>query len=250
MEIDLDALRVLRSGRSVVDGVSLTVGEGECVGLIGPNGAGKTSLLRAAIGLLHAASGTSSLAALPPGARARAVAWLPQAREVVWPVTVGTLVGLGRLPFGPVRPGDPAVERAMRRMGLGPLRDRRATELSGGEQARALIARALAQEAPVTLADEPVAGLDPAAQIAAMRVFRALADEGRTVVVAMHDLGLAARHCTRLVAISRGRIEADGTPAEVLAPGVVARVFGIRSAFAEGPEGPVFQALDVIGASE
>src|SRR5690606_3942551 len=127
------------------------------------------------------------------------------------------------------------------------LAKRPATELSGGELARVLIARVLAQDTPVILADEPTAGLDPAAQIAAMEVFAALAREGRGVVVALHDLGLAARHCTRLVALSAGRVVADGAPVEALAPEVLAKVFGIEAFFETGAAGSVFQPLRVIG---
>jgi iron complex transport system ATP-binding protein len=244
--LTLDRLTVRRASCPVVDGVTLTVAPGECVGLIGPNGAGKTTLMRGALGLLPAASGTSSLVALPPAQRALAAAWMPQSREIVWPVTVAALVALGRLPHGPASEDHPAVTRALDRMGLTAFRNRRATELSGGEQARVLIARALAQDAPLLMADEPVAGLDPAAQIGAMRVFRALADEGRGVVVALHDLGLAARHCTRLIALSGGRVVADGPPRDVLMPDTLSRVFHIRAAFAEGPDGATFQSLDVV----
>jgi iron complex transport system ATP-binding protein len=246
----VENLSVRRRGVAVVDAVTLSVGPGEVVGLIGPNGAGKTTLLRAAMGLLPF-SGTSSLAALPARDRARAAAFLPQAREVAWPVSVEVLVALGRGPHlgaGGIAEADrAAVERALDRMGIAALRARPATELSGGEQARALIARVLAQETPLILADEPVAGLDPAAQIATMEVFAALAGEGRGVLASIHDLGLAVRHCTRLVALSRGRLLADGAPADVLTPEVLAQVFGIAAHFEATPQGPVFQALRVLG---
>lgn len=231
-------LRVSRGPRRVLDGISLTVQPGEFVGLLGRNGAGKTTLMRAALGLI-AHEGASSLAALPPAARARQVAWMPQAREIAWAVTVEDVVSLGRLAHGTPKPA--AVEAALARMGLGPLRLRKATELSGGEQARTLIARALAQETPLLLADEPVAGLDPAQQINTMQTFRDLADEGKSVMASLHDLGLAARHCTRLVAIAGGKIVADGPPARVLRPLVMAEVFGVEGHFAQTPDGPVFQ---------
>lgn len=246
----LEGLTVRRSRGVVLDGVNLTVGPGEFVGLIGPNGAGKTTLLRAAMGLLPA-DGRSNLAVLAPRARARAAGFLPQAREVAWPVSVAALVALGRGPhLGPGGLSDEdraAVDRAMARMRIGALAERPATALSGGELARVLIARVLAQETPLILADEPTAGLDPAAQIATMQVFAGLAQEGRGVVVALHDLGLAARHCTRLVALAGGRIAAEGAPAEVLAPEVLARVFGIEAFFETGADGPVFQPLRVLG---
>ncbi len=245
----LDTIAVSRGRRPVLGGVTLAVEEGELVGLIGPNGAGKTTLLRAAMGLLHCA-GHSSLADLAPRARAHAAAFLPQAREVAWPVSVEVLVALGRSPHlgaGGIGEADrAAVARAMARMQVAHLASRPATELSGGELARVLIARVLAQETPLVLADEPTAGLDPAAQIATMEVFGALAAEGKGVLVALHDLGLAARHCTRLVALSAGRVAAEGQPEAVLAPEVLAEVFGIAAHFEAGPEGPVFQPLRVL----
>jgi iron complex transport system ATP-binding protein len=240
----LDALTVRRGACPVVDEVSLRVAPGEFIGLLGPNGAGKTSLLRGALGLLPA-TGASSLARLSPEARARAAAWLPQSREIAWGMTVADVVALGRLPH---RGTDTApVERALARMGLSYYRDRVATQLSGGEQARVLIARALAQESPLILADEPIAGLDPAAQIATMRIFADHAASGGAVVASLHDLGLAARHCTRLWVMHQGRLAADGAPDAVLTPDLLARVFQIRAHFAQTPDGPVFQPLATLG---
>lgn len=238
--LTLTDLSVQRGARRVLHRISLEIRPGEFVGLLGRNGAGKTTLLRAAQGLI-AAQGQSSLAALGPAARARKVAWLPQQREIAWALPVRDVVALGRIAH---RDRAPAViEAAMARMGLSALADRPATELSGGEQARVLIARALAQETPLLLADEPVAGLDPAQQINTMQTFRALAGEGRCVVAALHDLGLAARHCTRLVALAGGRVVADGPPAEVLLPEVMAEVFGVEGVLLDSPEGPLFQPL-------
>lgn len=236
--LQLQALTVRRGQCPVVDAVDLTVSAGEFVGLLGPNGAGKTSLLRGALGLLPH-EGQSNLSALPPGVRARAAAFLPQGREIAWPVTVADLVALAD-------GGVAAQGRALARMGLEAYRTRRATELSGGEQARVLIARALAQDAPLLLADEPGAGLDPEAQIRTMQVFRDLADEGRAVVASIHDLGLAARHCTRLVLLHQGRKVADGLPRRVLSAENLASVFGVKGYHAETPDGPVFQPLGVI----
>lgn len=248
MLLTLQDLTVRRGLCPVVEGVSLAIAPGECVGLIGPNGAGKTSLLRGALGLLPA-TGQSSLAAMTPDQRARAAAWLPQAREIAWGISVAHLVRLGRTPhLGRGLDDAGAVSRALARMGLEPFRDRAATQLSGGEQARALIARALAQEAPLLLADEPIAGLDPAAQIATMRVFAQLAAEGGAVIASLHDLGLAARHCTRLLVLSRGRLVADGPPRAVLTPELLAGVFDIRAHLSDTADGLVFQPLDTLGA--
>jgi iron complex transport system ATP-binding protein len=131
-------------------------------------------------------------------------------------------------------------------MDLDRFRTRTATRLSGGEQARVLIARALAQNTPLIVADEPVAGLDPAHQIATMETFADLARTGRSVIVSLHDLGLAARHCTRLILLSDGEIAADGSPAGVLTLDRMADVFGIRAFYQETQDGPVFQPLEVI----
>ncbi len=131
-------------------------------------------------------------------------------------------------------------------MGLQGYRARTATALSGGEQARVLIARALAQDTPLLLADEPVAGLDPEAQLKTREVFAALAREGRGVVASIHDLGLAARSCSRLVMMQAGRVVADGPPRDVLSDDNLARVFGVRGFHAETADGPVFQPMGVV----
>jgi iron complex transport system ATP-binding protein len=238
--LSLNNLTVRRGECPVVDRVSFAIGSGEFVGLIGPNGAGKTSLLRGALGLLPH-SGTSNLSALTPAARARAAAFLPQGRDIAWPVTVETLVALGCQTDSP-----DTVTHALHRMGLDAYRHRSATALSGGEQARVLIARALAQDTPLLLADEPVAGLDPEAQIRTMEVFTALAAEGRSVIASIHDLGLAARHCTRLLMLHRGQLVADGPAAQVLTDERLAQVFGIKGFHADTPEGPVFQPTGVV----
>ncbi|KEP71629.1 ABC transporter [Thioclava dalianensis] len=247
MKLELQDLSVLRGECPVVDAVSAQVSPGELIGLIGPNGAGKTSLMRAAMGLL-AHRGHSSLARLDPMARARAAAWLPQAREIAWGLSVEELVGLGRLPHGrdQTGAGRAALNEALHRMGLEAMRARPATRLSGGEQARVLIARALAQESPLILADEPIAGLDPAAQIDTMEVFAAHAGAGGAVLCSLHDLGLAARHCTRIWVMDRGRLVADGPPDQVLSEQLLADVFHIRARFMTTPDGPVFQPLSTL----
>lgn len=249
MLLSLHNLSVKRGRKRVISEVDLTLGQGEVVGLVGPNGAGKTTLMRAALGLIPA-DGQSSLAALSARARGKAVAWMPQSREIAWSVTVETVIRLGRTPHlragQKQRPEDQAaVHRAIEQMGLDRFRDRPATQLSGGEQARVLIARSLAQEAPLLIADEPTAGLDPAHQIAAMRSFTQAAAQGRGVLVSLHDLGLAARHCTRLIVLHDGKIAADGLPQDTLTPSIVKTVFGITAFSQITDKGFVFQALDL-----
>lgn len=243
--LELSDLTVTRGGVPVVQRVGLSVAAGEFVGLVGPNGAGKTTLMRAALGLVDHA-GQSSLARLPAAQRARHAAFLPQTREVAWPVSVEVLAALGRVPHGGrMQAADrAAVAQALARMGMDRLRTRNVQELSGGELARALIARVLAQETPLVLADEPVAGLDPAQQIRTMQVFAALAAEGRGVVASIHDLGLAARHCTRIVVLDHGRVVADGAPMAVLDDATLAGTFGIR-AYRAKADGPVLMPLSV-----
>ncbi|MCC5970561.1 MAG: ABC transporter ATP-binding protein [Pararhodobacter sp.] len=248
--LSLRDFSVARGPCDVLRDVSLGISAGECVGLIGPNGAGKTTLMRAALGLMPA-RGQSSLAALDRLARARTVAWMPQQREIAWPVSVETLIALGRNPHrapGHAQSAEDraAINAAITRMGLEGFRTRAANQLSGGEQARVLIARALAQETPLLMADEPTAGLDPANQITLMELFATQAADGHAVLTSLHDLGLAARHCTRLLVLHRGRLVADGPPEAVLTPDLLAEVFQISAHFAQSPQGPVFQPLGVI----
>lgn len=253
-------LHVDLGGTPVLRGVSFDIGEGEVVGLIGPNGAGKSTLLRAAQGLLPVRAGTveTSGQRFKPGQRAQTVAYLPQEREIAWPLAVEALVGLGRLPhIGPFASPGPkdkaAVERAMQLAGVAPLRHRAVTRLSGGERARALLARALAQEAPLLLADEPTAGLDPAQQMVVMGIFAGQAAAGRGVVVCLHDLGLAARWCTRLLLLSGGKIVAEGTPQQVLTAEILRAVYGVEVFFGASPDGMVVMPVGLtplVGAED
>lgn len=248
--LSVQNLSVTLRDRPVLQDVSFDIKPGEFMGLLGPNGTGKTSLMRAALGLLPA-TGHSSLAEMNASERARAVSWMPQSREIAWPIPVEKLVALGRLPHLPQGLRLPAadqalIDQAISRMGLERFRQRAASRLSGGEQARALIARALAQDTPLLMADEPAAGLDPAHQISTMEVFAALAAEGRSALVSLHDLGLAARHCTRLILLAEGGILADGPPAQVLTPDLMARAFGISVWHQNTAQGPVFQPLEVL----
>lgn len=222
--------------KAVLETVGFGAGEGEFIGLIGPNGAGKTTLLRALLGLTVSTGDMlldgSDLRKMHVADRAKIIAYLPQERDVAWPVSVRMLVSLGRSALKPVFAGldgddETVVETAMQRMGVAELALRPANELSGGERARALIARVLAQDTPVILADEPVAGLDPAHQLELMELFAGLTQEKRTVIASLHDLGLAAKYCTRLIVLDQGRLVADGAPENVLTPALLKDVYGI-----------------------
>ena len=247
--LTLDKLSVFRGDCPVVDSVSLALEPGDFIGLIGPNGAGKTSLMRAALGILEH-KGSSSLAVMPQSDRAKQAAWLPQDREIAWGLSVRDLVGLGRLPFGSIQKNDRHVEAAIIKMELATFSDRIATQLSGGEQARVLIARALAQDTPILLADEPTASLDPANQISTLKIFSTLAQAGRGIIASIHDLGLAARYCTKLALLHRGKLIAFGTADEVLTPDNLRTVFSIEAHYEKTKEGIIFQPLSVLNKSD
>lgn len=249
-EFVLSDFAVARGPCDILRDINLSVGPGECVGLLGPNGAGKTTLLRGALGLMPH-RGLSSISSMPLAIRAKTVAWLPQAREIAWPMSVESVVALGRLPHlergaRPSADDQDAIDWALSRLGLESFRARTATQLSGGEQARVLIARALAQATPILMVDEPAAGLDPAHQLTLMQTLQTEARSGRMVVASMHDLGLAARFCTRLIVLSRGQVVADGRPESVLTRELLASVFNIRAYISFDGDGPVVQPVGVI----
>jgi iron complex transport system ATP-binding protein len=235
----LEDVRVALGGREVVRGVSARLEGGTLVGVLGPNGAGKSTLVRALLGLTPCEGRVTidgaSIADLPRAAVARRIAYLPQGQALHWPLSVERLVALGRLPhLAPLsRPREAdrlAIERAMALAEIEPLARRTATELSGGERARVLLARALAVEAPVLVADEPLASLDPEHQLHGMELLQTQARGGGLVLAVLHDLALAARFCHRVLVLHEGRLVADGAPAEVLTPELLAAVYRVRVA--------------------
>ena len=178
---------------------------------------------------------------ITPRQRACRLAYLPQGAECHWPLTVERVVELGRLPFdgGDTEADARHVEQALLAVDALALRDRVITELSGGERARVFLARALAGDPALLLVDEPGAGLDPYHQLQLMELLAARVRTDRAVLVVLHDLGLAARFCHRLLLLKEGRLIASGTPQEVLGEGLLARVHGIRAYRASHESAPV-----------
>lgn len=231
--LDVRHVDVVLGGRRVVRDASLTLRAGEFVALIGPNGAGKTSLLKAAAGLLPVSGGNVGLGSdRKPRLRAQHCSYLEQGGRIHWPMPVSEVVALGRLPFGSSlqhRGAEDcaAIDAAMTDCDLMQIRDQFTSALSGGETARVLLARALAVRAPVLLADEPVASLDPAHQIATMKVLARQALKGGAVIAVLHDLALALRFADRIIVLQDGVVVADEAPAEILSSKVLDRVFGL-----------------------
>ena len=223
--------------RRLLGPLNVTFRSGEVTAVLGPNGAGKSTWLASLCGGREATSGNvfldfADMALLNPRERALRVGFLAQGREVAWGLTVQTVVGLGRLPHGrtgaATSPQDhAAVEAAIRRCELAHLRDRNVLTLSGGERARVLLARVLAGEPEWVLADEPLAGLDPAFQLDILRLLRELAQEGRGVIVTLHDLALVGRLADRVIVMRSGQIVADGAPDAVLTPDVMSVAYGV-----------------------
>jgi iron complex transport system ATP-binding protein len=241
MSVSFAEVSVAFGTRAALNQVSAQLMAGAVTGIIGPNGAGKTTLLRAALGLQPLSGGRvevlgKPLASWPREALARAMAYLPQGGEARWPMAVEDVVLLGRLPhrgFGaPDLKDRLAVADALERCDAGAFARRRMDELSAGERARVLFARALATGAAVLVADEPAAYLDPSHQLRLMELLREEARRGTAVAVTLHDLSLAARHCDRVLVLKEGRLVADGTPAEAFADAILAEVFQI----ARGPD--------------
>jgi len=238
MRIEARRLSVRYGARVALDQVTLDLAPGQFIGLIGPNGAGKTTLARALAGLRSPASGEivhdgASAAAIPRQKLARRIAYLAQSGGADWPLAVEAIVELGRLPhrtaLASISAADrQAIERAIANSELEALRHRRFSELSGGERARALMARALAVEAEWLIADEPIAALDPLHQLRAMTILRAEAARGAGVLAVLHDLTLAVRFCDRIIALKSGRVIADGSPA-ALTSDAIAEAYGVEA---------------------
>jgi len=239
-------------GTVILDAVDLTVPTGTVTALLGPNGSGKSTLLRLVAGVGSTLPGRSSaagsvrwndtdLAALRPRERARVVALVEQNAQTEVDLTVRDAVGLGRTPhrsrWAADTPADHAVVHdALAAVDLVDLADRSFSTLSGGERQRVHLARALAQEPELLLLDEPTNHLDVQAQLAALQLVRRSAAAGTTALVALHDLNLAAAYCDHVVVLSRGRVVAAGTVADVLVPEVIDPVYGVSTTVLHHPD--------------
>jgi iron complex transport system ATP-binding protein len=244
--VGLDAARVSWSveGRLILDGVDAAAPPGAVSGLLGPNGSGKSTLLRVLAGVQAPTVEASApaqvrfagedLLGLPRRRRARVLALVEQDATTDLPLTVLDAVLLGRIPHRSLLAGDSAADREMARdalaaIGMEAFADREVATLSGGERQRVHMARALAQQPALLMLDEPTNHLDIAAQLDAMRVLRRLADDGVTVLAALHDLTLAAQTCDHVVLLSGGQVVAAGGVHDVLVPEVLDPVYGVRT---------------------
>ena len=236
--LELDGVRVRLGGRRVLDGVSAEIAPGTFVAVCGPNGAGKTTLLRAALGLAPLESGRIAVAGddprrLSPARRAERIAYLPQERRIAWGVSALAVAALGVI-RAPQAEAEARAREALARVGMAALAERSVFDMSGGERARVLLARLLATRAPVLVLDEPVAGLDPEAQLLTLDLLREeITQRGATVVATLHDLSLVGRCADRVLLLDEGCVVADGCFQAALDVQALRRVFHLEAAWVE-----------------
>jgi iron complex transport system ATP-binding protein len=243
----LDAAKIFvrRGARAILDDVSLHAESGDFVAVIGANGAGKSTLLSVLAGLLKADSGAVmldgiSIRALSGAQLARRRAYLPQNPRCEWPISVERLVALGLTPTLPALGGLPAsfgpkITQALQACDLLDHREQPATTLSGGELARAMLARALVADPDVLIVDEPIAGLDPKHALDTARRLQLLARAGKLVIASIHDLTLAGRYASRIFALSNGRVAGDGATRDTLTPALIRSTFEVEACVSGAP---------------
>lgn len=245
-----------RNGSVVLNGITAEFERGKLIAVVGPNGAGKSTLLRVLAGIDQPIAGSvvidgRRLDKFNPIELAQTVSYLPQDHHVSWPILVRDVVELGRMPYlsslsRHTKQDIEHIERAIEAMDIGTIAHRPATTLSGGELARVLVARMLAQDTPVLIADEPAAGLDPAHALMLFQHFKTLADHGHLVLVAMHDLSLALRFCEQVVLLDRGKMAACGAARAVLTRANIAGAYGVDASIGDVDGVPVVLPLKVV----
>lgn len=251
--IGVDRLSVHYDGAVALDAVSFALGPGQVCGLIGVNGSGKSTLFKCLMGLVTPQQGSVTIYGRTSAVarKEKLVAYVPQSEDVDWnfPVSIGDVVMMGRYAHmgpsrRPSRTDRAAVEEALDRVGLSPLRERQIGELSGGQRKRAFVARSIAQDARLLLLDEPFAGVDKASEATLVALLRELRDEGRTVLVSTHDLAGIPQLCDRAILLQH-RILAEGAPADVLTSENLARAFGNAGVAAVSPSAnPALQSTN------
>ncbi|GAB3129979.1 ABC transporter ATP-binding protein [Tsukamurella serpentis] len=242
MTLEIDSVTVELGGRTVLDRIRLRIDDGAHVGLIGPNGSGKSTLLRCLYRALAPDSGTvridgQDLHRLPRSSSARLIAAVTQSDSGYLGFTAGETVMLGRFARGDAgtRTAKKVCAAALEAVDARHLRGRSVLSLSGGERQRIMIARALAQQTPVLLLDEPLNHLDVRHQLELLRLLRTAS---KTTVTAIHDIDLAAQSCDQLVLLDAGRVVAIGTPADVLTAERIRQVYGVRPTVLPSDAGP------------
>ena len=236
MNIDVKELQAVLGGATILKGVDLNISGSKVVGVIGPNGSGKSTLLRCIYRVLKPSAGAVFLDGrpmqqIPVRESARKIAVVAQHNFYNFEFSVEEVVLMGRSPYKKALERDNAedyriVRHALDQVGMGAFAERSFFTLSGGEQQRVILARALAQQTPCLILDEPTNHLDITYQLELMDIVQGL---GRTVVAAIHDLNIAAMYCTRLFVMEKGQLVASGTPEEVLTPELIRQVYGVKA---------------------
>lgn len=244
--LTVSGLGVVLGGKIILSDIALTAPPGTVTGLIGPNGAGKSTLMRAMLGLTSLTAGTvtfdsTDLLTMPGRTRAQLAAFVEQSGSTDARLTAREVVMLGRIPFQSVWQSTPSpadiaeTDAALLAVDMTTFADRLFHTLSGGEQQRILIARALAQQPRLLILDEPTSHLDVHAQLTTLDLLRRRAQAGATVVLALHDLNLAAAFCDSLVVLHDGKQAAEGTAEQVLTPALLRRVYGVDATLLKHP---------------